>query len=119
MSSAITQYLADMAQFKLWAEAARPTPELRLLVGHANLVELLMLELQLADPGQPQETPHRRTQEGAGGAGGTSRFVEDIEDYGHFRIGSASSKSYSHSSDSSDSDGSSDSDDSSDSPLWR
>jgi hypothetical protein len=95
-----------MAQFKLWAEAARPRPELRLLVGHSNLIDMLMLELQLADFGQPRETPYRRILEAEGGNGGSSRFVEDIEDCGYFnfRAGNADSESSSDSeSDSSDS----------------
>ncbi|KAH6850520.1 hypothetical protein B0I37DRAFT_371815 [Chaetomium sp. MPI-CAGE-AT-0009] len=83
MPSAIpcARYLARTAQFKLWAEVTRPNPELRLLVGHSNLIELLMLELQHADFGQPQETPYRWTPEVGEGNGGRSRFVEDMEDY--------------------------------------
>ena len=113
MSSAIrcARYLAGMAQLKLWVRAARPRPELRLLVGHSNLIDMIMLELQLADFGQPQETPYRRILEAEGGNGGSSRFVEDIEHCGYFnfRAGNGDSESEEDSeldsSDSSDSSG--------------
>lgn len=53
MSITQTYYLAHKARAKLSKEAAQPDHDLRLLVGHANLLDTLMLEL--ADAEREQE----------------------------------------------------------------
>lgn len=53
MSITQTYYLAHKARAKLSREAAQPDHDLRLLVGHANLLDTLMLEL--ADAEREQE----------------------------------------------------------------
>jgi hypothetical protein len=53
MSITQTYYLAHKARAKLSREAAQPDHDLRLLVGHANLLDTLMVEL--ADAGREQE----------------------------------------------------------------
>jgi hypothetical protein len=53
MSITQTYYLAHKARAKLSREAAQPDHDLRLLVGHANLLDSLMLEL--ADAEREQE----------------------------------------------------------------
>lgn len=45
MSISEVYHIANTARAKLSSEAARPDQNLRLLVGHANLLESLMLEL--------------------------------------------------------------------------
>ncbi|KKK24805.1 hypothetical protein AOCH_005049 [Aspergillus ochraceoroseus] len=55
MSITQTYYLAHTARKKLTREASRPDHDLRLLVGHANLLDSLMLDL--ADAEQEQELP--------------------------------------------------------------
>ncbi|CAG8974639.1 hypothetical protein HYALB_00012107 [Hymenoscyphus albidus] len=54
MSVTQTYYLAHTARGKLSSEAARSDHDLRLLVGHANLLDSLMLELAEAE--QEQES---------------------------------------------------------------
>jgi len=54
MSITQTYYLAHKARGKLSSEAARPDHNLRLLVGHANLLDSLMLDL--ADAEREQES---------------------------------------------------------------
>lgn len=54
MSITQTYYLAHKARAKLSSEAGRPDHNLRLLVGHANLLDSLMLEL--ADAEREQES---------------------------------------------------------------
>jgi hypothetical protein len=49
MSLTQTYYVASSARAKLGKEACRPDHNLRLLVGHANLLDSLMLELQDAE----------------------------------------------------------------------
>lgn len=49
MSLSQTYYIAASARSKLGKEACRPDHDLRLLVGHANLLDSLMLELQQAE----------------------------------------------------------------------
>jgi hypothetical protein len=49
MSLSQTYYIASSARSKLGREASRPDHNLRLLVGHANLLDSLMLELQEAE----------------------------------------------------------------------
>lgn len=53
MSITQTYYLAHKARAKLSREAAQPDHDLRLLVGHANLLDTLMMEL--ADAEREQE----------------------------------------------------------------
>lgn len=52
MSITQTYFLAHTARGKLSSEAARPDHNLRLLVGHANLLDSLMLELADAEAEQ-------------------------------------------------------------------
>jgi len=49
MSLTQTYYIASSARAKLGKEACRPDHNLRLLVGHANLLDSLMLDLQDAE----------------------------------------------------------------------
>lgn len=49
MSLTQTYYIASSARTKLGREASRPDHNLRLLVGHANLLDSLMLDLQDAE----------------------------------------------------------------------
>jgi len=62
MSITQTYYLAHTARSKLSKEAARADHDLRLLVGHANLLDSLMLEL--ADAEQAQERWFNQTVSG-------------------------------------------------------
>ncbi|KAG6000888.1 hypothetical protein E4U21_004940 [Claviceps maximensis] len=72
MSVTQTYYLAHKARAKLSQEAARPDHDLRLLVGHANLLDTLMLDLVDAEREQERlynqsvrgddKTPSRRVQ---------------------------------------------------------
>jgi len=52
MSIAQTYFLAHSARGKLSKEAARPDHDLRLLVGHANMLDSLMLDLANAEQEQ-------------------------------------------------------------------
>ena len=63
MSIAQTYFLAHKARAKLSSEASRPDHNLRLLVGHANLLDSLMLEL--ADAEREQESWFNQTVRGA------------------------------------------------------
>lgn len=54
MSLTQTYYIAASARSKLGKEASRADHDLRLLVGHANLLDSLMLELQDAERQQEQ-----------------------------------------------------------------
>ena len=63
MSLTQTYYLAHTARAKLSREAARADHELRLLVGHANLLDGLMLDL--ADAEREQESWFNQTVKGA------------------------------------------------------
>ncbi|KAK4197429.1 hypothetical protein QBC40DRAFT_285514 [Triangularia verruculosa] len=63
MSIAQTYLLAHRARAKLSSEAARPDHNLRLLVGHANLLDSLMLEL--ADAEREQESWFYQSVRGA------------------------------------------------------
>ncbi|KAI9166765.1 hypothetical protein HJFPF1_02879 [Paramyrothecium foliicola] len=74
MSITQTYYLAHKARAKLSREAAQPDHDLRLLVGHANLLDSLMMELAEAEQEQerwfnqsvrgasPKKTQERRVQ---------------------------------------------------------
>ncbi|KAL4958547.1 hypothetical protein BDW69DRAFT_1046 [Aspergillus filifer] len=63
MSITQTYYLAHTARRKLTREASRADHDLRLLVGHANLLDTLMLDL--ADAEQEQERWFNQTVSGA------------------------------------------------------
>lgn len=63
MSITQTYYLAHKARAKLSSEAGRPDHNLRLLVGHANLLDSLMLEL--ADAEREQESWFNQSVRGA------------------------------------------------------
>jgi len=63
MSITQTYYLAHKARAKLSSEAARPDHNLRLLVGHANMLDSLMLEL--ADAEREQESWFNQSVRGA------------------------------------------------------
>src|SRR6478609_5725341 len=63
MSITQTYYLAHKARAKLSSEAAQPDHNLRLLVGHANLLDSLMLEL--ADAEREQESWFNQSVRGA------------------------------------------------------
>ncbi|KAJ5673796.1 hypothetical protein N7462_009235 [Penicillium macrosclerotiorum] len=63
MSITQTYYLAHTARKKLTREASRPDHDLRLLVGHANLLDSLMLDL--ADAEREQERWFNQTVSGA------------------------------------------------------
>ncbi|KAK3322437.1 hypothetical protein B0H66DRAFT_203765 [Apodospora peruviana] len=63
MSITQTYFLAHKARGKLSSEAARPDHNLRLLVGHANLLDSLMLEL--ADAEREQESWFNQSVRGA------------------------------------------------------
>jgi hypothetical protein len=63
MSVTQTYYLAHKARAKLSREAAQPDHNLRLLVGHANLLDTLMLDL--ADAEREQESWFNHSVRGA------------------------------------------------------
>lgn len=63
MSITQTYFLAHKARAKLSSEAARPDHDLRLLVGHANLLDSLMLDL--ADAEREQESWFNQSVRGA------------------------------------------------------
>lgn len=63
MSITQTYFLAHKARAKLSNEAARPDHDLRLLVGHANLLDSLMLDL--ADAEREQESWFTQSVSGA------------------------------------------------------
>ncbi|ETN43300.1 uncharacterized protein HMPREF1541_02459 [Cyphellophora europaea CBS 101466] len=63
MSITQTYFLAHSARGKLSKEAARPDHDLRLLVGHANMLDSLMLDLSRAE--MEQENWFHKTVSGA------------------------------------------------------
>ncbi|OAT14177.1 hypothetical protein BDBG_09251 [Blastomyces gilchristii SLH14081] len=63
MSLTQTYFLAHTARAKLSREASRPDHDLRILVGHANMLDSLMLEL--ADAEREQEKWFNRSVQGA------------------------------------------------------
>ncbi|BDD58325.1 hypothetical protein MPDQ_000412 [Monascus purpureus] len=80
MSLTQTYYLAHTARKKLTTQAARADHDLRLLVGHANLLDTLMLEL--SDAEHEQERWFNQTVSGASQEEPQHResVVEDPED---------------------------------------
>ncbi|AEO57507.1 hypothetical protein MYCTH_111645 [Thermothelomyces thermophilus ATCC 42464] len=74
MSIAQTYFLAHKARAKLSSEAARPDHNLRLLVGHANLLDSLMLEL--ADAEREQESWFNQSVRGASHTSSEERRIQ-------------------------------------------
>lgn len=74
MSLTQTYYLAHTARGKLSKEAARADHNLRLLVGHANLLDGLMLDL--ADAEREQESWFNQTVKGATKASEEPRHIQ-------------------------------------------
>ena len=74
MSLTQTYYLAHTARGKLSKEASRADHDLRLLVGHANLLDGLMLDL--ADAEREQESWFNQTVKGATKASDERRQVQ-------------------------------------------
>lgn len=68
MSITETYFLAQAARGKLAREAAQPDHDLRLLVGHANLLDSVMLELAEAE--QEQERWFNQSVKGASNSSG-------------------------------------------------
>ncbi|RYP69371.1 hypothetical protein DL770_008254 [Monosporascus sp. CRB-9-2] len=79
MSITQTYFLAHKARAKLSHEAARPDHNLRLLVGHANLLDSLMLDL--ADAEREQESWFTQSVRGASPASGKAeeRHVQWVD----------------------------------------
>ncbi|KAH6850393.1 hypothetical protein B0I37DRAFT_371538 [Chaetomium sp. MPI-CAGE-AT-0009] len=74
MSIAQTYFLAHKARAKLSSEAARPDHNLRLLVGHANMLDSLMLEL--ADAEREQESWFNQSVRGASPSTTEERHIQ-------------------------------------------
>ncbi|KAJ6446484.1 carboxylesterase family protein [Purpureocillium lavendulum] len=74
MSITQTYYLAHKARAKLSREAAQPDHDLRLLVGHANLLDSLMLEL--ADAEREQERWFNQSVRGSSTDKAAARHVQ-------------------------------------------
>lgn len=74
MSITQTYYLAHTARKKLTREASRADHDLRLLVGHANLLDTLMLDL--ADAEREQERWFNQTVSGATKAQEEPRHIQ-------------------------------------------
>lgn len=77
MSVTQTYFLAHTARAKLSREAARPDHDLRLLVGHANLLDMLMIEL--ADAEREQERWFNQSVRGANGASEEPKHIQWAE----------------------------------------
>lgn len=77
MSITLTYYLAHSARNKLSKEASRADHNLRLLVGHANLLDSLMI--QLAEAEREQEQWFNQTVRGAAEASDESRSSRHIQ----------------------------------------
>lgn len=77
MSLTQTYYLAHTARGKLSKEAARSDHDLRLLVGHANLLDGLMLDL--ADAEREQESWFNNTVRGAAKASAEPKHVQWVD----------------------------------------
>ncbi|KAJ5320236.1 hypothetical protein PENANT_c010G02570 [Penicillium antarcticum] len=74
MSITQTYYLAHTARKKLTREASRADHDLRLLVGHANLLDSLMFDL--ADAEREQERWFNQTVSGATKASSNDRHIQ-------------------------------------------
>ena len=77
MSLTQTYYLAHTARGKLSKEAARADHELRLLVGHANLLDGLMVDL--ADAEREQESWFNQTVKGAAKASEEPKHIQWVD----------------------------------------
>ncbi len=77
MSLTQTYYLAHTARGKLSKEAARADHELRLLVGHANLLDGLMLDLAEAE--REQESWFNQTVKGAAKASEEPKHIQWVD----------------------------------------
>lgn len=77
MSLAQTYYLAHTARGKLSKEASRADHDLRLLVGHANLLDGLMLDL--ADAEREQENWFNNTVKGAAKASNEPKHIQWVD----------------------------------------
>lgn len=77
MSLAQTYYLAHTARGKLSKEASRADHDLRLLVGHANLLDGLMLDL--ADAEREQENWFNTTVKGATKASSEPKHIQWVD----------------------------------------
>jgi len=74
MSLTQTYFLAHTARAKLSKEAARADHDLRLLVGHANLLDSLMLDLAEAE--KEQESWFNQSVRGANGHSEEPRHIQ-------------------------------------------
>lgn len=74
MSITQTYYLAHTARGKLSSEAARADHNLRLLVGHANLLDSLMIEL--ADAEQEQESWFNQSVKSASASAQQNKHIQ-------------------------------------------
>ncbi|EXJ82375.1 hypothetical protein A1O3_06188 [Capronia epimyces CBS 606.96] len=83
MSITQTYFLAHSARGKLSKEASRPDHDLRLLVGHANMLDSLMLDLATAE--QEQERWFNNIVSGSSAADETEEEEEEDESR-HARI---------------------------------
>ena len=77
MSLTQTYYLAHTARGKLSKEAARADHDLRLLVGHANLLDGLMLDLAEAE--REQESWFNQTVKGAAKASEEPKHIQWVD----------------------------------------
>jgi hypothetical protein len=75
MSMTQTYFLAHKARAKLSREAAQPDHDLRFLVGHANLLDTLMLEL--AEVERAQEQWFNQSVRGASTTTSTAQKLQD------------------------------------------
>ena len=108
MSVTQTYYLAHKARAKLSHEAARPDHDLRLLVGHANLLDGLMIELAEAEREQGSwfnqsvrsASSPRKAQEQERRVQWADRVVEEPEEMEDWDAEDADSDSSSDSEDS-------------------
>lgn len=95
MSITQTYFMAHKARAKLSHEAARPDHNLRLLVGHANLLDSLMLDL--ADAEREQETWFNQSVRGASDAAKTGdrhvQWADSIADEEDWEADSSDSDS--------------------------
>ncbi|EEH35451.2 hypothetical protein PAAG_06498 [Paracoccidioides lutzii Pb01] len=77
MSLTQTYYLAHAARAKLSREASRPDHDLRILVGHANMLDSLMLDLANAE--REQERWFHQSVRGANGGSRASKGSRRIQ----------------------------------------
>ncbi|KAJ9621175.1 hypothetical protein H2203_007226 [Taxawa tesnikishii (nom. ined.)] len=83
MSLTQTYYIASTARTKLGKEAGRPDHDLRLLVGHANLLDSLMIELADAEREQERwfnETLHKSRNDAPRHVQWMDTLAEEMDD---------------------------------------